>query len=248
MKSNPRTALGIFFLAIICFLGFSYFSVKGAVLKKDAVDISKVNISSLRPNMHVTMNVDKCIGYYLSEGRGQNFPDKSRHYLVLRYNKEIGKYDHLIDVKVDSDDFDQWEKLVEDVRNNNESIVPIHIDAYVTYMDPDQANTYLATLTKCGFSSNYITSYSIVVINEKQINRNKFILFGCGILFIILGLLYLNWVYHPFNRDYSSLLETDITSDVETECYDVELTEEELFEKENKEEQNVEENKDEEQR
>ena len=97
-------------------------------------------------------------------------------------------------------------------------------------MDHDQANTYLATLTKCGFSSNYITSYSIVVINEKQINRNKFILFGCGILFIILGLLYLNWVYHPFNRDYSSLLETDITSDVETECYDVELTEEELLE------------------
>ena len=243
MKPDGRLALAFFIFAIICFLGFSNFNAKSAALKKDADDISNIDINKLRPNMHVKMEADKCVGYYMSSKRSPTLPDESRNYLVLRFNKKIGKYDRLIDVKVNSDDFEQWEKLVEDTRNNNENTTPIHIDGYVTDMNPKQVNTYLSTLVKSGFSTNYITNYSIVVINKKQINRNKFFLLGGGIFFIIIGLLYLNWIYHPFNKDFIPQPDTEL----KTECYDVELSDEELTEKENKdEEQNAEEKNDEE--
>ena len=226
MKYDGRFALVLFTVAILCFLGFSYFSSKSAAFKKDPVNISNMDKNKLKANMHVEMNADKCLGYYLSSKRSSTLPDTSRYYLVLSYNKKSKKYDRLIDVKVDSKDFEQWEKLVEDTRNNNESVTPIHIDGYTVEMNIKHFNYYFSALGKTGLSSSYMTNYTIVLINKKQINQYKFLSLSGGIIFIILGLLYLYWIYHPFNRDFEPKYNTEI----KTECYDVEFNEEDYKE------------------
>ncbi|MBR5918141.1 MAG: hypothetical protein IKZ76_08730 [Lachnospiraceae bacterium] len=229
MKRDGRFALLIFVVAIICFLGFSYFNSKSELFKKEAIDISSMDGKKLEPGMHVKINANKCLGYYLSSKR-----DKSRYYLVLSYNKKRKEYDRVIDVKVEPKDFEQWGKLFEDTRNNNGTTTPIYIDGYTVGMDSEHYKYYLSAIGKTGLTMNYATNnYSVVSINKKQINMYKFLTFSGGIVFIILGLLYLNWLYQPFNRS----IDFEEDTYIKPEVYDVEINEEEFIKKEKNDEE-----------
>ncbi|MBP5493888.1 MAG: hypothetical protein J6X97_02255 [Lachnospiraceae bacterium] len=236
MKFDGRFALVLFIVSILCFLGFSHFNSKSAILKQDAIDISDTDMDKLKANMHVEMDVDMCLGYYLNSKRSSASSDTARNYLVLRYNNEIGKYDCLIDISVDSKEFEKWEKLTEDTLNNKGAVKPLHIEGYTAEMDLQHFKYYLSALGKYGLTSNYITNYYIVLINKKQINQYKFLTLSGGIIFIILGLLYLNWIYHPFDRDF----KPEPNKEFKTECYDVELNEEDLKEENSEENDNSE--------
>ena len=201
MLRNPKTALFIFILAILCFAGFSYYNAQAAIFKKPATDITYADLGKLKGKVHVTMDVDKCLGYYMSSKQRSDLPDRSRYYLVLHYDQKIKKYDKAIGIKVDSQDFERWDKLVEDTKNDNEKAEHIKVDGYITGMDVDHGKIFIESLGKTGLSVNLYSGKYIVLKNSKELNTKRFTLLFVGILLIVVGVAYLLLVYHPFNRE-----------------------------------------------
>ena len=90
MLRNPKTALFIFVLAILCFAGFSYYNAQAAIFKKPATDITYADLGKLKGKVHVTMDVDHGKIFIESLGKtGLSVNLYSGKYIVLKNSKEL---------------------------------------------------------------------------------------------------------------------------------------------------------------
>ena len=188
MGIKKTAPIVLFFFACMFLLGFFYFNSKSFIYKNEAVDISNIEMHKLKGNMHVKMDVKKCLGYYMTSKQSIGNSEKFRYYLVLRFNRKTEKYDSAFGIQINYKDFEKWDQLVEDTKNDNEKADHIYVDGYTFGMDREHANIFLSALAKAGLPTNLYTGYYVVIIDVEKINFYKYAcLFSAALCFIVCG-------------------------------------------------------------
>ena len=197
MEFKKTAPIVFFFFACVFFLGFFYFNSKSFIYKQEAVDISDIGLGRLKGNMHVKMDVEKCFGYYMTSKQSIGNSEKYRYYLVLHFDKSIKLYDSAFGIQVNYKDFEKWNQLVEDTKNDNEKADHIYVDGYTFGMDGEHAKIFLSALAKAGLPTSLYTGYYIVLMDVEKINFYKYACLCSAVLCTIVGAIYTN---RYFNR------------------------------------------------
>ena len=88
------------------------------------------NWGNIEEGMYVKLDANNQAAYY-SYKKDENGNDLKRLYLVFNYNQKTKKYNHLIGVLVDSEEFDKWEMLEKDNLSSTNILKKITVKDHV---------------------------------------------------------------------------------------------------------------------